>query len=72
MVDILLGTGGAVARGQETTRGGGEETSLQAGSLCVVIMTITIALRYVLKNNSPIALNIHSAGDFHISCLRWT
>lgn len=72
MVDILLGAGGAVARGQETTRGGGEETSLQAGGLCVVIMSITIALRYMLKNNSPVALNIHSASDFHISRLRWT
>jgi len=70
VVDILLGAGGAVARGQETTGGGGEETSLQASCLCVVIMTIAIALRYVLENNPPVTLNIHSSGDLYISRVR--
>ena len=71
VVDILLCTWWLVARGQKTTGRGGEQTGLQPCGLSVVVVTVTITFRYVLKNNPPVSFNIDSSGDLHIiSCRR--
>jgi len=72
VVDILLTAGGLVARRQKTTGRRREETGLQPGCLCVVVVAITIALRNMLENNTPVALHIYSSGDLDIDCFRRT
>jgi len=72
VVDKLLGALGLVAGGQESAGTVGEQTGLQSGGLGVVVVTISISVRNVLENDSPVALNIDSAGDLGIVNIRGT
>jgi len=66
VVDILLGTLGLVAGGQQSAGAVREQTGLQSGGLGVVVVPIAIALRDVLKDDPPVALHIDSSGDFGV------
>ena len=66
VVDKLLGALGLVARGQESAGTVWEQASLQPGGLCVVVVTVAIAVRDVLQDDSPVALNIDGSGDLGI------
>jgi len=66
VVDILLGTLALVAGSQQAASRVRVLTSLKTGGLCVVVVSITITLRNVLQDDSPVALNIDSSGDLGI------
>jgi len=66
VVDILLGTLGLVARGKKTTSRVWEETGLKTSGLGVVVVTISVSLRDVLEDDSPVSFNIDSTGDLGV------
>lgn len=66
MVHILLGALALVAGGEQAAGRVREQACLQTGGLSVVVVAISIALRNVLQDNSPVALNIDSTGDLGI------
>merc|ERR1739844_633168 len=60
VVDVLLGTLGLVAGGQQSAGAVGEQTGLQSGGLGVVVVPIAVALRDVLEDDPPVTLHIDS------------
>ena len=66
VVDILLGTFGAIARSQESAGRVWSQASFQASSLSVVVMTVSVILGNVLKNNSPKSFNVQSSLDLDV------
>jgi len=66
VVDILLGALGLVARGKKTTSRVWEETGLKTSGLGVVVVTISVSLRDVLEDDSPVSFNIDSTGDLGV------
>ena len=72
VVDILLGALGLVAGGKEATGRVREETGLKTGGLGVVVVTISISLRDVLEDDSPVSFNIDSTGNLGIVNIRRT
>jgi len=70
VVDILLGTLGLVARGEKTTSRVGEQTGLKTGGLGVVVVTVSVSLRDVLEDDSPVSFNIDSASDLGVINVR--
>jgi len=66
VVDVLLGTLGLVAGGQQSAGAVGEQTGLQSGGLGVVVVTVAVALRDVLEDDPPVTLNIDSPGDLGV------
>jgi len=66
VVDIFLGALALVAGSQQTTSRVRVLTSLKTGGLGVVVVAITITLRNVLQDDSPVALNIDSPGDLSV------
>lgn len=70
VVDILLGTLGLVARGEETTSRVREQTGLKTGGLGVVVVTVSVSLWDVLEDDSPVSFNIDSASDLGVINIR--
>jgi len=70
VVDILLGALGLVARGEKTTSRVREQTGLKTGGLGVVVVTVSVSLRDVLEDDSPVSLNIDSASDLGVINIR--
>jgi len=70
VVDILLGTLGLVARGEKTTSRVREQTGLKTGGLGVVVVTVSVPLRDVLEDDSPVSFNIDSASDLGVINIR--
>jgi len=70
VVDILLGTLGLVARGEKTTSRVREQTGLKTGGLGVVVVTVSVSLRDVLEDDSPVSFNIDSASDLGVINIR--
>merc|ERR1719361_2632885 len=66
MVDVLLGTLGLVAGGEEPAGAVREETSLEPGGLGVVVVTVPVTLGDVLEDDPPVSLNIDSPGDLGV------
>ena len=66
VVDILLGTLGLVAGGQQSAGTVREQAGLQSGGLGVVVVTVSISLRDVLQDDPPVTLNIDSPGDLGV------
>jgi len=66
VVDVLLGTLGLVAGGEQPAGAVREQASLQPGGLGVVVVTVAIALRDVLQDDPPVTLNIDSPGDLGV------
>jgi hypothetical protein len=66
VVHILLGALALVAGGEQTTGRVRVLAGLQTGGLGVVVVAIPIALRDVLQDDPPVALNIDSTGDLGI------
>jgi len=71
VVDILLGALGLVAGGEETAGGIGEETGLKAGGLGVVVMAVSVTVRDVLEDDSPVALDVDGTGDLGVIHIGW-
>jgi len=71
VVDILLGALGLVAGGKETASGIGEETGLEAGGLGVVVMAVSVTVRDVLEDDSPVALDVDGTGDLGVIHIGW-
>ena len=71
MVNVFLGTFALVTWGKETTSRVWGLTSLQTGSLGVVIMAITIFFGDVLEDDSPVTFNINGPADLSIINIRW-
>jgi len=71
VVDIFLSTLGLVARGKESASTVWEQASLQPGGLGVVVVTVSISIRNVLQDDSPVSLNIDSSGDLGIVDIGW-
>ena len=72
VVDILLGTFGTIARSQESAGRVWSQASFQASSLSVVVMTVSVILGNVLKNNSPKSFNVQSSLDLDVVNLAGT
>jgi len=70
VVNILLGALGLVARGEKTTSRVREQTGLKTGGLGVVVVTVSVSLRDVLEDDSPVSLNIDSASDLGVINIR--
>jgi len=70
VVDILLGALGLVARGEKTTSRVREQTGLKTGGLGVVVVTVSVSLRDVLEDDSPVSFNIDSASDLGVINIR--
>jgi len=70
VVDILLCTLGLVARGEKTTSRVREQTGLKTGGLGVVVVTVSVSLRDVLEDDSPVSFNIDSASDLGVINIR--
>jgi len=70
VVDILLCTLGLVARGEKTTSRVREQTGLKTGGLGVVVVTVSVPLRDVLEDDSPVSFNIDSASDLGVINIR--
>jgi len=70
VVDILLSTLGLVARGEKTTSRVREQTGLKTGGLGVVVVTVSVSLRDVLEDDSPVSFNIDSASDLGVINIR--
>jgi len=70
VVDILLGALGLVARGEKTTSRVREQTGLKTGGLGIVVVTVSVSLRDVLEDDSPVSLNIDSASDLGVINIR--
>jgi len=70
VVDILLGTLGLVARGKKTTSRVREQTGLKTGGLGVVVVTVSVSLRDVLEDDSPVSFNIDSTSDLGVINIR--
>merc|ERR1719431_60821 len=68
VVNILLGALGLVARGKKTTSRVREQTGLKTGGLGIVV--VTVSLRDVLEDDSPVSLNIDSASDLGVINIR--
>jgi len=66
VVDILLGTLGLVARGKKTTSRVREQAGLKTGGLGVVVVTVSVSLRDVLEDDSPVSFNIDSTSDLGV------
>jgi hypothetical protein len=66
VVDILLGTLGLVAGGQQSAGAVGEQTGLQSGGLGVVVVTVAVALGDVLEDDPPVTLHIDGPGDLGV------
>jgi len=66
VVDILLGTLGLVAGGQQSAGAVGEQTGLQSGGLGVVVVTVAVALRDVLEDDPPVTLHVDGPGDLGV------
>jgi len=66
VVDILLGTLGLVAGGQQSAGAVREQTGLQSGGLGVVVVTVAVSLRDVLQDDPPVTLNIDGPGDLGV------
>lgn len=66
VVDILLGTFGAIARSQESAGRVRGQASFQSSSLSVVVMSIAVILGNVLQNDSPEPFNVQSTMDLDI------
>jgi len=71
VVDKLLGALGLVARGKESAGTVREQASLQPGGLGVVVVTVSITIRNVLEDDSPVTLNIDSSGDLGVVNVAW-
>ena len=70
VVDKLLSALGLVAGSQESAGAVREEAGLESGGLGVVVVTVTITIRDVLEDDSPVALDIDSAGDLGVVHIR--
>jgi len=70
VVDILLSTLGLVARGEKTTSRVREQTGLKTGGLGVVVVTVSVSLRDVLEDDSPVSFDIDSASDLGVINIR--
>jgi len=66
VVDILLCALALVAGGKEAAGRVRVEASLKAGGLGVVVVAIAVALRDVLQDDPPVALNVDSPGDLGV------
>jgi len=66
VVDILLGTLGLVAGGQQSAGAVREQTGLQSGGLGVVVVTVAVALRDVLEDDPPVTLHVDGPGDLGV------
>jgi hypothetical protein len=72
VVNVFLSTFALVTGSKETTSRVWGLTSLQAGSLCVVIVTITIFFGNVLEDDSPVTFDINGSTDLSVVYIRWT
>jgi hypothetical protein len=72
MVNVFLSTFTLIAWSKETASRVRGLTSLQTGSLCVVIMAIAIFFGDVLEDDSPETFNINGSTDFSVVNIRWT
>lgn len=70
MVDILLGALAVVTGSKKPAGAVGGQTGLKAGGLGVVVVSITVLLGDVLKDNAPVALNIDGTLDLGVINLR--
>ena len=70
VVDVLLGALGLVARSQQPAGTVGGQAGLQPGGLSVVVVAVAVALRDVLEDDPPVALNIHCSGDLGVVDVR--
>merc|ERR1719320_1256453 len=66
LANILLGTLGLVARGKKTTSRVREQAGLKTGGLGVVVVTVSVSLRDVLEDDSPVSFNIDSTSDLGV------
>ena len=66
VVDVLLGTLGLVAGGQQSAGAVREQAGLQSGGLGVVVVTVAVTLGDVLEDDPPVTLNIDSPGDLGV------
>jgi len=66
VVDILLGTLGLVAGGQQSAGAVREQTGLQSGGLGVVVVPVAVSLRDVLEDDPPVTLHIDGPGDLGV------
>ena len=66
VVDVLLGALGLVAGSQQPAGTVGGEAGLEPGGLGVVVVAVAVALGDVLKDDPPVALNIHCSGDLGV------
>ena len=71
VVDVLLGTLGLIAGGQQSAGAVREQAGLQSGGLGVVVVTVAITVRDVLEDDSPVAFNIHGPADLGVVNIRW-
>ena len=72
MVNVFLSTFTLIAWSKETASRVRGLTSLQTGSLCVVIMAIAIFFGDVLEDDSPKTFNVNGSSDFSVINIRWT
>lgn len=70
VVDILLGALAVVTRSQKSAGRIGGQAGFQAGGLGVVVVSIAILFGDVLKNDTPVALNVDGTLDLGIVNLR--
>ena len=66
VVDILLGTLGLVAGGQQPAGAVRGQAGLKPGGLGVVVVAVAVALGDVLEDDPPVALNVDSPGDLGV------
>jgi len=66
VVDILLCALALVTGGEKTTGRIWEEASFEAGGLGVVVVAVTISLRDVLEDDSPVTFNVDSPADLGV------
>jgi hypothetical protein len=66
VVGVLLGTLGAVTRSQEPTGRVWSQAGLKPGGLGVVVVTVAVVFRDVLKDNTPEAFDINGPTDLDV------
>lgn len=71
MVNVFLGTFALVTWGKETTSRVWGLTSLQTGSLGVIVLAIAIFFGDVLEDDSPVTFNINGPTDLGVVNIRW-
>ena len=66
VVDILLGALALVAGSNKPAGRVREETGFKSGGLGVVVVSVSVSFRNMLKDDSPVSLNVHSTCDLGI------